>query len=377
MTDRIYLSPPHMSGEEAKLVTEAFATNFIAPAGPALGAFEREFSERTGFAHCVALSSGTAAMHLALKGLDLQPGEEVWASTLTFIASIGPAVHERAIPVFIDSDEATWTMDPVLLEEGLARAAKLGRRPRAVIPTDIYGQSCDLDRIVDICRSYDVPVIADSAEAVGARYRDRHAGKGARAAIYSFNGNKIITASNGGMLATDDAALAETARHLATQAREPVPHYEHRTVGFNYRLSNICAAIGLGQLRALDLRVQRRRDIFSRYVSRLGDLEGISFMPEATYGQGTRWLTVMMIDPERNRSTPEVVRLALEARNIEARPVWKPMHMQPVFADARALGGQVASRLYEQGLCLPSGTAMSDDDVDRISQIVRDALHTH
>lgn len=377
MTDRIYLSPPHMSGEEARLVTEAFATNFIAPAGPALGAFEREFADLTGFAHCVALSSGTAAMHLALKALDLQPGEEVWASTLTFIASIGPAVHERAIPVFIDSDEATWTMDPVLLKEGLARAAKQGRRPRAVIPTDIYGQSCDLDRIVDICRAYDVPVIADSAEAVGARYRDRHAGKGARAAIYSFNGNKIITASNGGMLATDDAALAETARHLATQAREAVPHYEHRTVGFNYRLSNICAAIGLGQLRALDLRVQRRRDIFSRYVSRLSDLEGISFMPEATYGQGTRWLTVMMIDPEKNRSTPEVVRLALEARNIEARPVWKPMHMQPVFSSARAIGGQVASRLYEQGLCLPSGTAMSDDAVDRISQIVRDALRTH
>jgi dTDP-4-amino-4,6-dideoxygalactose transaminase len=366
-----------MSGEEARLVSEAFATNFIAPAGPALGAFEREFSELTGFTHCVALSSGTAAMHLALKGLDLQPGEEVWASTLTFIASIAPAVHERAIPVFIDSDEATWTMDPVLLEEGLARAAKQGRRPRAVIPTDIYGQSCDLDRIVGICKSYDVPVIADSAEAVGARYRDRHAGKGARAAVYSFNGNKIITASNGGMLATDDAALAETARHLATQAREPVPHYEHRTVGFNYRLSNICAAIGLGQLRALDLRVQRRRDIFSRYVARLGGLEGISFMPEATYGQGTRWLTVMMIDPEKNLSTPEIVRLALEARNIEARPVWKPMHMQPVFSSARSIGGQVASRLYEQGLCLPSGTAMSDDDVDRISQIVRDALRTH
>jgi dTDP-4-amino-4,6-dideoxygalactose transaminase len=377
MTDRIYLSPPHMSGEEARLVSEAFATNFIAPAGPALGAFEREFSELTGFTHCVALSSGTAAMHLALKGLDLQPGEEVWASTLTFIASIAPAVHERAIPVFIDSDEATWTMDPVLLEEGLARAAKQGRRPRAVIPTDIYGQSCDLDRIVGICKSYDVPVIADSAEAVGARYRDRHAGKGARAAVYSFNGNKIITASNGGMLATDDAALAETARHLATQAREPVPHYEHRTVGFNYRLSNICAAIGLGQLRALDLRVQRRRDIFSRYVARLGGLEGISFMPEATYGQGTRWLTVMMIDPEKNLSTPEIVRLALEARNMEARPVWKPMHMQPVFSSARSIGGQVASRLYEQGLCLPSGTAMSDDDVDRISQIVRDALRTH
>jgi dTDP-4-amino-4,6-dideoxygalactose transaminase len=377
MTDRIYLSPPHMSGEEARLVSEAFATNFIAPAGPALGAFEREFSELTGFTHCVALSSGTAAMHLALKGLDLQPGEEVWASTLTFIASIAPAVHERAIPVFIDSDEATWTMDPVLLEEGLARAAKQGRRPRPVIPTDIYGQSCDLDRIVGICKSYDVPVIADSAEAVGARYRDRHAGKGARAAVYSFNGNKIITASNGGMLATDDAALAETARHLATQAREPVPHYEHRTVGFNYRLSNICAAIGLGQLRALDLRVQRRRDIFSRYVARLGGLEGISFMPEATYGQGTRWLTVMMIDPEKNLSTPEIVRLALEARNIEARPVWKPMHMQPVFSSARSIGGQVASRLYEQGLCLPSGTAMSDDDVDRISQIVRDALRTH
>lgn len=377
MTDRIFLSPPHMSGEELRLVQEAFVTNFIAPAGPALSGFEGLFRDVTGFSHCVALSSGTAAMHLALKGLDIQPGDEVWASTLTFIASIGPAVHERAAPVFLDSDEDTWTMDPSLLEEALGIAARNGNLPKAVIPTDIYGQSCDLDRIVAICRNHGVPVIADSAEAVGAVYRGRHAGKGAAAAIFSFNGNKIITASNGGMLATDNPELADMARHLATQAREPVPHYEHRVVGFNYRLSNICAAIGLGQLRALDQRVQRRREIFSRYFRHLGKIEGVSFMPEADYGQSTRWLTVMQLDPRIIAASPESIRLKLEARNIEARPVWKPMHMQPVFSEACYIGGQVASRLFERGLCLPSGTSMSDADVDHVSEIVALALRTH
>lgn len=377
MSERIHLSPPHMSGEEIRLVSEAFATNYIAPAGAALAAFEREFSEKTGLLHCVAVSSGTAAMHLALKGLNIQPGDEVWASTLTFIASIGPAVHERAVPVFLDSDDASWTMDTALLEDGLSRSARNGKLPRAVVPTDIYGQSCDLDRIIDICSRFEVPVIADSAEAVGARYKERHAGKGARAAIFSFNGNKIITSSSGGMLATDDATLADHARHLSTQAREPAPHYEHKVVGFNYRLSNICAAIGLGQLRVLDQRVRRRREIFSRYAENLGMCAGVSFMPEAPFGRGTRWLTVMQVDPEQNPVTPEMVRLALDAQDIEARPVWKPMHLQPVFSSARVIGGKVAERLFDQGLCLPSGTAMSDADVDRVSEIVRHTLRTH
>ena len=377
MAERIHLSPPHMSGAELILVQEAFASNYIAPAGTMLSEFERAFSERTGIAHCVALSSGTAAMHLAIKSLDLAPGDEVWASTLTFIASIGPALYERATPVFIDSDEAAWTLDPDLLDEAISKAARIGKLPKAVIPTDIYGQACDLDRITSICATYNVPVFADSAEAVGCTYRGRHAGKGANAAIFSFNGNKIITASNGGMLASDDRRLIDQARYLATQARENTSHYEHRAVGFNYRLSNICAAIGLGQLQVLDQRVLRRREIFQRYQSTLSDCAGIRFMPEATYGRSTRWLTVMLVDPNVTRCTPEKLRLALDDANIEARPVWKPMHLQPVFAGARVIGGAVAEGLYDRGLCLPSGSSMNDEDVDRISEIVRRTVCAH
>lgn len=375
MSERIFLSPPHMSGHEQKFVAEAFASNYVAPAGSMLNEFEREFAALTGIPHCLALSSGTAAMHLAMKALAVSPGDEVWASTLTFIGSIGPAVHEGARPVFIDSDLETWTMDPVLLQEGLEKAARVGRLPKAVIPTDIYGQSCDLDRIRAVCGPHGVPVIADSAEAVGAGYKGRHAGQGAHAAIYSFNGNKIITSSNGGMLASDDARMIEQARYLSTQARENVSHYEHKAVGFNYRLSNICAAIGLGQLRVLEQRVERRRQISARYQGNLKGHAGVGFMPEATYGRSTRWLTVMLVDPQVIRTSPEELRMALERENIEARPVWKPMHMQPVFANARTIGGAVSERLFEQGLCLPSGSSMSDEDVDRVSEIVAASLH--
>lgn len=370
MSARLFLSPPHMSGEEQRLVAEAFASNYVAPAGEMLLAFEAAFSAYTGISHCVALSSGTAATHLAVKLLGVEPGDEVWAATLTFIASIGPAVHEGAVPVFLDCDPETWTLDPLLLEEALAKAARVGRLPKAVIPTDIYGQSCDLDRIVALCDVHGVPVIADSAEAMGTRYRSRHAGDGARVAIYSFNGNKIITASNGGMLASHDRALVDRARYLATQARESVSHYEHRAVGFNYRLSNICAAIGVGQMRVLEARVERRRAIFARYQHNLSPLAGVSFMPEAPYGRSSRWLTVMLVDPAIAPATAESVRLALERANIESRPVWKPMHMQPVFAGARVIGGATAEEFFERGLCLPSGSAMSDGDVDRVSEIV-------
>ena len=370
MTARLFLSPPHMSGEEQPLVAEAFASNYVAPAGDMLNAFEAAFSAYTGIPQCVALASGTAATHLAVKLLGIEPGDEVWAATLTFIASIGPAVHEGAVPVFLDCDPETWTLDPLLLEEALAKAARVGRLPKAVIPTDIYGQSCDLDRIVALCDVHGVPVIADSAEAMGTRYRSRHAGDGARVAIYSFNGNKIITASNGGMLASHDRALVDRARYLATQARESVSHYEHKAVGFNYRLSNICAAIGVGQMRVLEARVERRRAIFARYQHNLSPLAGVSFMPEAPYGRSSRWLTVMLVDPAIAPATAESVRLALERANIESRPVWKPMHMQPVFAGARVIGGATAEEFFERGLCLPSGSAMSDGDVDRVSEIV-------
>ncbi len=377
MTPRLFLSPPHMSGEEQRLVAEAFASNYVAPAGDMLNAFEAAFAAYTGIPHCVALSSGTAATHLAVKLLGIERGDEVWAATLTFIASIGPAVHEGAVPVFLDCDAETWTLDPLLLEEALAKAARVGRLPKAVIPTDLYGQSCDLDRIVALCDVHGVPVIADSAEAMGTRNRLRHAGDGARVAIYSFNGNKIITTSNGGMFASHDRALVDRARYLATQAREGVSHYEHRAVGFNYRLSNICAAIGVGQMGVLEARVARRRAIFARYQHNLSPLAGVSFMPEAGYGRSSRWLTVLLIDPAAAGTSAESVRLMLERANIESRPVWKPMHMQPVFAGARVIGGAVAERRFARGLCLPSGSAMSDADVDRVSEIVLTSCRAH
>ena len=372
---RLFLSPPHLSGREADEVAAAFASNYIAPIGPALAAFEADFKAYTGFPHAVALTSGTAAMHLALRHLGVGPGDEVWAASLTFIGSVGPAVQERATPVFFDCDAATWTLDPNLLADALAKGSRAGRLPKAVIPTDLYGQSCDLDAIVGMCAEHGVPVICDSAESMGATYKGRHAGRGAWASVFSFNGNKIMTTSNGGMLASDDEDLVEHARKLSQQAREAVPHYEHIEVGYNYRLSNILAAIGVGQLAVLDRRVDRRRAIFDRYQAALGGLPGVSLMPEASYGRSNRWLTVLLVDPAAFGADREALRLALEAQNIESRPVWKPMHMQPVFHDAERVGGAVCERLFETGLCLPSGSSMTDADVDRVCEIFAGVGH--
>lgn len=375
-----------MSGNEAAFVTEAFASNYIAPLGPMVDAFEHEFSEAVGISHVVALSSGTAAMHLALRFLGVGRGDTVIASTLTFVGSVSPAVYQGAEPIFIDSDRQSWNMDPDLLAVELERCRQKGRLPQVVIPTDLYGQCCDMDRITDICEAYGVPVVADSAEALGATYQkaeDRkqrsengkktivHAGWGARAAVYSFNGNKIITTSGGGMLASDDREIINKARFWSQQARDPFPHYEHRELGYNYRMSNILAAIGRGQLQVLEDRVQKKREIFQYYRTSLSDLPGIEFMPEAPYGKCTRWLTVTLITPETFGADREVVRLALEAENIESRPVWKPMHMQPVFKGCRVVGGSVAEDLFERGLCLPSGTQLSREEQDRVIETIR------
>lgn len=370
MVNRIFLSPPHMSGREEAYVKEAFASNYVAPAGPMLEAFEKEFAAYTGIPYTVAVCSGTAAIHLALKNLDLKPGDEFWASTLTFMGSIGAAIHDGLKPVFFEPDAASWNLDPQLLADELDEAAKRGRLPKVVIPTDLYGQSCDLDAILACCNKYGVPVICDSAEAAGTRYKDRHAGAGAFATAVSFNGNKMITTSGGGLLASHDKAVIDRARYLSTQARQPVVHYEHTEVGFNYRMSNISAAIGRGQLEVLDERVARRREIFERYRSRLGMLPGISFMPEAGYGRATRWLTVMRIDPALFGADRNEAMRTLDAQNIESRPVWKPMHRQPVFSDARHVGGSFSEDVFREGLCLPSGSSMSDDDVDRVASIV-------
>ncbi|KAB1441920.1 aminotransferase class I/II-fold pyridoxal phosphate-dependent enzyme [Pseudodesulfovibrio senegalensis] len=361
-----------MGGSELEQVHAVFDSNYIAPAGPHIERFEQRMAEYTGFGHCVALSSGTAAIHLGLRLLGVRPGDLVIASTLTFIASVSPALWLGAEPLFVDSCEQTWTMDPALLERALEQAHRDGRRVGAVVPTDIYGQCADYDRIQDVCQRFGVPLLTDAAEALGARYGERSAGKGAQVAAFSFNGNKIITCSGGGMLATDNRELAEHARKLSQQAREPFVHYEHVEMGYNYRMSNVCAGIGLGQMDVLHERVAQRREIFSLYSQLLGRVSGISFMPEAAYGRASRWLTVMLLDPERCAASPEQVRLALEAENIESRPVWKPMHCQPVFAGARCEGGAVAESLFARGLCLPSGTAMTRADVERVAGIIRE-----
>lgn len=363
---RIFLSPPHMGGSEQKYVAQAFESNFIAPLGPQVNAFEEDFSKISGYKHCAALTSGTAAMHLALRILGVGPGDIVIASDLTFIGSVSSVTFLGAEPVFVDSDYETWNMDPDLLAEAIETCIAEGRKPKAVVPTDLYGQCADYDRILEVLEPYSIPLVIDSAESVGSIYKGRFAGKGAFAAIYSFNGNKIITSSGGGMLASDDEDVIKKARWLSQQAREPKPYYEHNEIGYNYRMSNVVAAIGRGQLEVLKDRVQRKREIFKYYEEKLGKISGLSFMPDPDFGKSNRWLTVMLIDSKDFGATPDDIRLALEAENIESRPVWNPMHRQPVFKNCRTFGGNVGIDLFKRGLCLPSGTAMTAEDLERI-----------
>jgi pyridoxal phosphate-dependent aminotransferase EpsN len=371
---RVYLSPPHVIGAERAFVENAFSSNWIAPVGPHVDAFEAEFTEVLGVPYAVALSSGTAALHLAMRMLNVGPGDEVVCSSLTFAASANPITYERASPVFVDCDP-TWTMDPNLLEDALRVGDGKGKRAKAVVAVDLYGQCADYDAITSICERFGVPLIEDAAEALGATYRCRPAGGFGYAGVFSFNGNKIITTSGGGMLVSHDERVVEQARFLATQARDPAPHYQHSVIGFNYRLSNILAAIGRGQLRSLPERVAARRRLFDTYVAGLGHLPGVNFMPEAAYGTSNRWLTCITINPREFGATREDVRLALEADNIESRPIWKPMHLQPVFAGCRMHGGGVSERLFKDGLCLPSGSNLSDVDQQRVICIIRESCH--
>lgn len=365
-SERLFLSPPHMGGNERRYVEEAFDSNYIAPLGPMVDAFEQDFSAYTGLPYCVALTSGTAAIHLALRGLGITAGDTVIASSLTFIGSIAPILYQNATPLFIDADKDSWCMDPALLRETLQEAAKRNQLPKAVLPTDLYGQSCDIDALKAACDEYSIPLVIDAAESVGSHYKGKHAGNSAYCAAFSFNGNKIITSSGGGILASDNKQLIDEARFLSQQARDPAPHYEHTTYGYNYRMSNIVAAIGRAQLEMIEERVARRRAIATRYETALSQLPGLTFMQEMAYGRHTRWLSVMLVEPEAFGCSREDIRLALEKQNIESRPVWKPMHLQPVFKDHRMIGGSVSEQFFATGLCLPSGSGMSDADVDEV-----------
>ena len=371
---RIFLSPPHIGSDERRHVDAAFATNWVAPAGPHLAAFEQEMCAASGAKSAVCLSSGTAALHLAVRLLGVQPGDEVFCSTLTFVASANPIVYEGAQPVFIDAEARSWNLDPGLLAEALAQRAKRGRLPRAVVVTDLYGQCAAWDEIRAAAAPFGVPIIEDAAEAVGATYRGAWAGTFGAAGIYSFNGNKILTTSGGGMIVSADAALVDHARKLATQARDPAPHYQHSELGFNYRMSNVLAGIGRGQLQSLARRIERRREIFSFYRQALGDLPGVGFMPEIPEGRCNRWLTCLTVDPAAAGMDRDAILAALAADDIEGRPVWKPLHQQPFYLGAPCFGGAVSDRLFAQGLCLPSGSAMTDDDLGRVAGIVRDVF---
>ena len=360
-----------MSGHEERRVAEAFASNFVAPLGPQLDAFEASVRDYLGAdVHCVGLSSGSAALHLALRIAGVGPGDEVWISSMTFAGGIFPVNYLNAIPRFFDLDPKSWTIYIARLSAELAKAAAENRLPTAIVPTDLYGQSNDLDLLEALATQYGVRVIVDSAESLGASHKNgRKAGTGGDAAILSFNGNKIITTSGGGMLVTRHKEWAVEARFLATQARDPAPHYEHSNFGYNYSLSNICAAIGLGQMEVLDERVARRREIFARYKSALTN-PGIEFMPEPDGFRSSRWLTALTIDPVETGVTRENLRLMLLEHQIESRPLWKPMHMQTLYKQASYHGTGVDEHLFENGLCLPSGSDMTNDEQDEVIGLI-------
>jgi len=376
---RIYLSPPHVSPRERELLVAAFDSNWIAPLGPMVDGFEKDMiGYLTGGSgkvegrelHALALSAGTAGLHLALIELGVKAGDRVLCSSLTFSASANVIRYVGAEPVFVDTAPDSWNLDPALVEEELAAGAKAGKPYKAVVAVDLYGDPADLGAIQAACQKHGAALLEDAAEAVGASCQGRKCGTWGDFSVLSFNGNKILTTSGGGMLLSTDRARLEHARKLSTQAREPAPHYQHNEIGYNYRLSNLLAAVGRGQLSWLDERVARKREIRDFYEKALGKLPGLSFLPRPRYGQGNDWLTIVLVDPKAFGRDREAIRLALEKQDIESRPVWKPMHLQPVFAGCRFVGPGRSERLFERGLCLPSGTGLGDTDLVRIVEIV-------
>ncbi|MBC7789370.1 MAG: DegT/DnrJ/EryC1/StrS family aminotransferase [Anaerolineae bacterium] len=374
---RLYLSVPHMSGLEDDYVAEAFSSNWLSTVGPNLDGFEREMSERLGHGvHALAVSSGTAALHLVLRSLGVSAGDRVAVSTLTFAGSVYPILYLGAVPVFIDSDKASANIDPALVAEYFRDAAKRNALPRALIAVHLYGQHADIDAVAALCEDYGVALVEDAAESLGATYKGRETATTAQMSILSFNGNKMITTTGGGMVIAKDAELIARMRKWANQSREPSVEYLHNEVGYNYRLSNVLAGIGRGQLRVLDDRVTARRAVATRYAEALADIPGVRLQDEAPWGTHSRWLSVLMLDPSELAVGPRELIRDLERDNIESRPVWRPMHTQPLFSDAQSVGGSVAERFYECGLCLPSSSSLTEDDQTRVIGILRTSFMT-
>ena len=375
VNNKIWLSSPHMSGNEQKYVNEAMEANWIAPLGPDVDGFEKDLADYTKVKYVAALSSGTSAIHLALIMLGVKPGDEVICQSMTFSASANPIAYCGAIPVFIDSEELTWNMCPDKLEEAIKDRVAKGKMPKAIISVHLYGMPAQMDKIMIIADRYEIPVIEDAAEALGSKIGDYAAGTYGLMGILSFNGNKIITTSGGGALISNNEYYIEKSRFLATQARDAAPHYQHSEIGYNYRMSNICAAIGRGQMEVLDKHIQIRRSNFETYKRALGAFKGIKFLEEPKGYISNRWLSAILINPiETGGVTREDVRLALEKDNIESRPLWKPMHLQPIFQNCPYYGGQVSEDLFSKGLCLPSGSNLNGDDLDRIINLISSVL---
>lgn len=367
MEKKIWLSSPHMGHAEKGFVEEAFTSNWVAPLGPNVDGFEADLSRYTTVAHAAVLSSGTAALHLALMILGVGKGDIVLCQSFTFSASANPVVYLGATPVFIDSETDTWNMDPVFLEKAIKHYVSVGKKPRAIIPVHLYGMPAKLNAIMQLAREYEIPVIEDAAEALGSTYHDKPCGSFGDFGILSFNGNKIITTSGGGALLSAKEEWIEKARFLATQARDPAPHYQHSQIGYNYRMSNVLAGIGRGQMLVLNERVKQRRANYDFYRQALENIPGISFQPELAGSFSNRWLTCILVNPEKtNGLSREDIRLHLEKDNIESRPLWKPMHLQPVFAAAPYFGETVSAKLFDQGLCLPSGSNLTEEDRRRV-----------
>lgn len=369
--DRLYLSPPHLGRHELNYLHKAIEDNWVAPVGPNLDGFERDICEFTGAKHCVALSSGTAAIHLGLRLLGVGPGDEVLCPSFTFVATANPILYLGARPVFVDSEAETWNICPERLREALEDLRRQNRRPKALIIVHLYGMPCHLREILAVAAEFEVPVLEDAAEALGSRYEGRPLGSFGDVGVFSFNGNKILTTSGGGALVTNRQEWADKVRFWATQARDSAPYYQHSELGYNYRLSNLLAGIGRGQMELLEDRVKRRREIYGWYKEHLHAVPSLLLGPqEPEDGRSNRWLSCLLLNSAETTITPEYLRLRLETRNIESRPLWKPLHLQPLFADAPMYGGEVSASLFAQGLCLPSGSAMLDTDLQRVASSI-------